>query len=142
MVLMGQSAGAGLVGQQSLAFPDDPIVTGYITQSGAAWDVRSIYTDTNFANFTFVAQRFGCSGSLANLTTCMRQVPQDDVEAFIKYWVDAGQTPALSFQSKADDSTTFANATVAYLGGHYAKLPKIISHCEASVPSPGILDMH
>ena len=135
MVLWGQSAGAGRTGEQSLAYLDDPIVTGYIQDSGAAYDVRGSYTDVDHTNFTFVAKKLGCMGDSANLTACMREVPQTDVEAFIQYWVDTKQEPPLVFQSQADNKTTWTNATEAYLSGHYSKLPKILAHCEESAHS-------
>lgn len=133
MVLWGQSAGSRLTGQQSLGYPDDPIVTGYIQDSGPTWDVFGTqYTDTSHANWTFMAKQFNCypAPEGATVESCMRAIPQADIEAFILFWVDEAKTPALSFQSKPDNITTFVNATVAYLSGHHAKLPKILAHNE------------
>jgi acetylcholinesterase len=129
MVLWGQSAGAGMTGMQSFAFIDDPIVTGYIQQSGATYDVRAAYTDTTHSNWTFMAEQFSCTyGNDANVTACMQKVPQADVESLISYWVDANRTPPLSFQGQANGVTTFANYTEAYTMGQNSKLPKILSH--------------
>ncbi|KAF2226117.1 Alpha/Beta hydrolase protein [Elsinoe ampelina] len=130
MVLWGQSAGATRVGEQSLAYVDDPIVKGYIQNSGGTYDVRSPYTDTSFKNFTFVANSFGCTGDLANLTACLRTKPQSDIESFIQYWVDTAQKPPLSFQFLTDNTTTWANGTQAIITGSYSRLPKILAHCE------------
>lgn len=131
MVLWGQSAGAGKVGEQSLAFLDDPIVWGYIEESGAAYGgSRSEYTDTAYANWTFIANEFGCAGDAANVTQCLQTVPQADVEALIQFRVDAEKTPAFNFQSKGDNMTTFQNSTAAYLAGHYSKAPKILAHTQ------------
>jgi carboxylesterase type B len=128
IVLWGQSAGAGMTGMQSLAYIDDPIVTGYIQESGATYGVFQGYTDSNHNNFTFIAEKFGCAGNVTNETECMRSVPQADVESLIQFWVDADQTPAFSFQSQPDNVHTFANATAAYLNGHHSKLPKILAN--------------
>lgn len=129
MVLWGQSAGAAKVGQQSLAFLDDPIVWGYIEESGAAYGSHSEYSDTTHANWTFIADEFGCTGDAAiDVTQCLQRVPQADIEALIQLRVDAGKTPAFSFQSKKDNVTTFLNSTAAYLAGHYNKAPKILAH--------------
>ncbi|KAI1619453.1 Alpha/Beta hydrolase protein [Exophiala viscosa] len=128
MVMWGQSAGAGMTGQQSLAWPNDPIVTGFIQDSGATWGVSSGYTDTLFQNFTYIAEAFGCTGSAANMTACLRTVPQTDIESLIQYRVDADQTPVFSFQSKPDNITTFVNSSQAYVDGHFAKVPKILGH--------------
>jgi hypothetical protein len=130
MVLWGQSAGAGQTGQQSFAYLDDSIVTGYIQDSGASYGAFSAYTDSTHQNFTFLAYRFGCTGSDANLTACLREVPQSDIESFIQYWVDVDASPALDFQSQPNKVTSFYNSTQTYLYGHFNKLPKILSHMQ------------
>lgn len=130
MVLWGQSAGAGQVAEQSLAFLDDPIVWGYIEESGAAYGARSPYTDTTHANWTFIADELGCTGDAANVTKCLQTAPQSDIEALIQFRVDTGKTPAFSFESKPNDVTTFANSTAAYLAGHYNPAPKILAHTQ------------
>ncbi|TGO65896.1 hypothetical protein BOTNAR_0073g00210 [Botryotinia narcissicola] len=130
MVLWGQSAGATLTGALSIGWPDDPIVTGFIQDSGAVegQGVHIVYTDTTHSNFTFLANELGCNGNTTSQVECMSTYPQADIEAFIQYWTDAGKTPALVFQSYNDNNNTFANYTAAYLSGHYAKLPKILGH--------------
>lgn len=128
MVLWGQSAGARRVSQQSIAYLDDPIVTGYIQESSAALSVNS-YTDTTHANWTFIADAVGCtSNDTEEVTECMQAVPQADVEALIQFRVDVGDKPAFDFEFLPDNEYTFANATAAYLAGHYNKAPKILAH--------------
>ncbi|KAF5878063.1 putative chlorogenic acid esterase precursor protein [Botrytis fragariae] len=97
MVLWGQSAGATLTGAPSTGWPDDPIVTGFIQDSGAVegQGVHTVYTDTTHSNFTFLANELGCTGSTTSQVECMSTYPQADIEAFIQYWTDAGKTPAL-----------------------------------------------
>lgn len=130
MVLWGQSAGATLTGALSIGWPDDPIVTGFIQDSGAVegQGVHTVYTDTTHSNFTFLANQLGCTGNATSQVACMSTYPQADIEAFIQYWQDSGKTPALVFQSYNDNVNTFANYTEAYYSGHYAKLPKILGH--------------
>lgn len=130
MVLWGQSAGASEVAAQSLSFLDDPIVTGYIEESGAAYGwTKWSYTDTGHGNWTYIAGEFGCTyGDDANITACMQKVPQADVESLIQFRIDTGKTPSFVFQSQGGNSTTWNNATEAYLTGHYNKLPKILAH--------------
>lgn len=130
MVLWGQSAGAAEVAAQSLAFVDDPIVHGYIEQSGAAYGwLQSSWTDTASANWTFIANEFGCGyGDAANMTTCMQQIPQADIEALVQFRIDTGKTPSFVFESRGDNVTTWNNATEAYITGNYNKAPKILAH--------------
>lgn len=130
MVLWGQSAGATLTGALSIGWPEDPIVTGFIQDSGAVegQGVHTVYTDTTHSNFTFLANQLGCTGNATSQVECMSTYPQADIESFIQYWTDAAREPALVFQSYNDNVNTFANYTAAYLSGHYAKLPKILGH--------------
>ncbi|TGO13709.1 hypothetical protein BTUL_0064g00070 [Botrytis tulipae] len=97
MVLWGQSAGATLTGALSIGWPDDPIVTGFIQDSGAVegQGVHTVYTDTTHSNFTFLANELGCDGNTTSQVECMSIYPQADIEAFIQYWTDPGKTPAL-----------------------------------------------
>ena len=130
MVLWGQSAGATLTGALSIGWPDDPIVKGFIQDSGAVegQGVHTVYTDTTHSNFTFLANQMGCTGNATSQVACMSTMPQADIEAFIQYYTDAGKKPALVFQSYNDNVNTFANYTEAYYSGHYAKLPKILGN--------------
>lgn len=132
MVLWGQSAGAQLVGQMSIGYPDDPIVTGFIQESGSVWDTSSTsYTDTTHQNFTAIAAAFDCTDA-ANITACLRAVPEADVEAYIQYYADSGKTPALDYQWLVNNVTTFSNYTTPYLTGHYSPLPKIMASMKVS----------
>lgn len=130
MVLWGQSAGATLTGALSIGWPDDPIVKGFIQDSGAVegQGVHTVYTDSTHSNFTFLANKLGCTGNATSQVKCMETYPQADIESFIQYWTDSGSEPALVFQSYNDNVNTFANYTAAYLSGHYARLPKILGH--------------
>ncbi|KAJ5112861.1 hypothetical protein N7456_001395 [Penicillium angulare] len=130
MVIWGQSAGATLVGALSIGWPDDPIVTGFIQDSGGieGQGVHTLYTDTSFSNFTFIANKLGCAGNASAQVECMSTIPQADVEAFLQFYQDTGLEPAIVFQSYNDNNHTFANYTAAYDSGHYAKLPKIMGH--------------
>lgn len=130
MVLWGQSAGAGQVAAQSLSFLDDPIVYGYIEESGAAYGwTKSQWTDVGHTNWTFIAEEFGCvDGDDANIIACMQKVPQADVEALVQFRIDTGKIPSFVFQAQGDNVTTWNNATEAYLNGHYNKAPKILAH--------------
>jgi acetylcholinesterase len=128
MVLWGQSAGGGVVDNLSIGWPDDPIVTGFIQDSGSSWDVRSPYVDSTFTNFTFIAEQFGCTGSAQNQSTCLSTIHEQDLESLIQFWVDAGKTPPLKFQWKGDNNTNWNNYTQAYAENHVSPLPKIILH--------------
>ncbi|KAF7906684.1 hypothetical protein EAF00_000963 [Botryotinia globosa] len=109
IVLWGQSAGATLTGALSIGWPDGPVVTGFIQDSGAVegQGVHTVYTDTTHSNFTFLAHGLGCNGNTTSQVECMSTYPQADIEA------------------------------AAYLSDHYAKLPKILEHNLIDVSGDG-----
>ncbi|KAF2193199.1 para-nitrobenzyl esterase [Zopfia rhizophila CBS 207.26] len=123
--LWGQSAGAMSVDYYNFAYPEDPIVSGLIMDSGSAFLALGT-VDPEHKNFSFVAGHFGCG----NLSTqaeldCMRNVSSADIEAFMKSWSDAGSSPALSFNPIVDNRTKFANYTARALAGNFTKNPAI-----------------
>lgn len=114
MFIWGQSAGSTSVDVYNFAYPEDPIVTGLIMDSGTAHlDLLLNHATTDFSNFTFVAANVGC----ANQTTaaaeleCMRKVPAEDLEAFVAYYEDSGDSPAINFIPLVDGKLVFDNYT-------------------------------
>ncbi|TGO27214.1 hypothetical protein BPAE_0045g00110 [Botrytis paeoniae] len=122
MVLWGQSAGAISTDAYNFAYPDDPIVKGFICDSGIQLSATSI-DDPTYSNFTFVASQFNCTGS--ELLPCMRKIPVDDIEDFLKSYNDALATPALSFNAVLDDEIVFSNYTQRFINNQLSPLPVI-----------------
>lgn len=58
MALWGQSAGSVSVNFFAYSYPHDPIVKGFIADSGAV--TSEILTDTSGSNFSSVASMVGC----------------------------------------------------------------------------------
>ena len=123
--IWGQSAGAESVDYYNFAYPDDPIIAGLIQDSGTAL-LPSGNPTPAANNFTFVAAHFNCTGSDAAQLSCLRKVPQADIEAFLKAYGDAGTAPGLSFNPVIDNRTKFANFTARALAGNFTKKPAII----------------
>ncbi|KAM3157857.1 Chlorogenic acid esterase [Botrytis cinerea] len=122
MVLWGQSAGASSTDAYNYAYPDDPIVKGFICNSGTSLTSTPI-NDPSYSNFTFVASHFNCTGT--ELLSCMRQIPADDIEAFLKSYNDALTTPTLSFNIIRDDKIVFQNYTQRLIDNQISPLPVV-----------------
>jgi acetylcholinesterase len=60
IVLWGQSAGAASVDIYNYAYRSDPIVSGFIADSGVA-TLSSGGSDFQRSNFSFVASQLGCT---------------------------------------------------------------------------------
>lgn len=125
MVIWGQSAGSTSVDLWNFAYPEDPIATGYIMDSGTAHlDLLLNHDTTDFSSFTIVAANVGC----ANQTTaaaelaCMRKVSAEDLEAFVAYYEDYDDSPAINFIPMVDEVLVFDNYTERAKAGNMSNL--------------------
>src|ERR1700712_4821532 len=93
MVLFGESAGAGSVDYYTHTYLSDPIVTGFILQSGTA-SGRPASGNTSDPWYK-TSQRLGCGGAEVGekTLTCMRSKSMQEVLDAIK---PPGALPALS----------------------------------------------
>jgi carboxylesterase type B len=107
---MGQSAGGWSVDFFNYAYPDDPIVSGLIAESGVAQPL----SEPDPSNFTQLAASVGCEGLSADEELqCMQEVNTARLKAAtadILSAVPAGAT-YWPFSPKADDVTAFSNYT-------------------------------
>lgn len=119
IVTWGQSAGAFSVDFINFAHPTDPIVKGQICDSGTALQLS---TSVGYSNFSFVADAFGCpsvskGATAADELACMRTIPFQDIENFLKNYSDAGTQPNLSFNPVPDNKTVFPDYAERYALG-------------------------
>ncbi|KAI4649347.1 hypothetical protein J4E93_003663 [Alternaria ventricosa] len=126
ITLWGQSAGAISVDYYNFAYPEDPIVSGLIMNSGSSF--LSIATaDTQQTNFTFVAQHFGCNETDADAEIdCLRKIESSDIESFLKEYSDNGTSPGVRFVPVIDNVTVFSNYTERAQAGNFTLKPAII----------------
>lgn len=113
MVLWGQSAGSISVDFYNFVYPDDPIVGGFIMDSGTA-ESGIASADTPHSNFTFVAENVGCSGlggDPAQELVCMRGVDASKIADFLASYAESGSSPSLDFNPIPDEKTVFSNYT-------------------------------
>lgn len=107
----------------NFAYYNEPIVAGLIMSSGTALvPIRSY--DTGHSNFSFVAMHVGCgttSDAAAELE-CMRRVPAETLEQFLRRYLDSGVEPTIAFEPIADDKIVFTNYTERALAGQLADI--------------------
>ena len=112
----------------NFAYPDDPIVTGLIMDSGTAQ--RGSAVDVGYTNFTFVADNVGCTGLAGQPTQqleCMRGVDADTIENFFATYQESGDMPAIAFNPRVDGVLVFSNYTERALAGLQAKIVGVTS---------------
>lgn len=128
MTLFGQSAGGQSVDYYNYAYPNDPIVAGFIAQSGVASNGGA--PDPTGSNFTFVASSVGC-GNLTDKDAVFECMQRADATALIEVYNGYNATlnggRSLSFQTRADNQTRFSNYTDLQNRGLFARVPTIYS---------------
>lgn len=115
------------VDKYAYAYPEDPIVKGFIAQSGTSSGGSS--SDSTYSNFTYVATQLGCSSTDKDEQfACMQQKDAKAIiEVYNKYNATINGGKTLSFQPSPDGMTSFANYTDRQVRGRFAKLPTILS---------------
>ncbi|KAF8859456.1 carboxylesteras-like protein [Acephala macrosclerotiorum] len=126
ITLWGQSAGAAAVDSYGYAYPQDPIVSSLICDSGSANILHS--TDVTQSNFTFLAGLVGCGNSTdaEQELSCMRGVDAATIENALSNYAISGQKPTISFIPFPDNKTAFGNITDRAVRGLVAKIPAIM----------------
>ncbi|KAB2575178.1 Acetylcholinesterase [Lasiodiplodia theobromae] len=133
MILFGQSAGGMSVDKYAYAYPTDPLVSGFIAQSGLA-DSGLTKIDAAGTNFTYVAEQIGCSTTTASddeVLACMQQADAADIIAVLNtYNATANGGRALSFTPAADGLTNFADYEERQEQGLFAHVPTLIAQVD------------
>lgn len=136
MVLWGQSAGGQSVDFYAFGYPDDPIVSGLIMDSGTAQGrSTTAAAAADHSSFSYLASQVGC-GNLtsdpAGELACMRAANSSAIENVVATHTGS---PSLSFTVVSNNLTVWSNNTERALGGHIAPLPAIIgTNSEDGVP--------
>jgi carboxylesterase type B len=111
IVMFGQSAGAASADLYSYAYPHDPIVSGFILQSGTAWGFGLQPQQAATGLWYTAAKNVGCKNSTTSdddVFSCMMSVPS---KMLIKHLpaVEYGLTPGLPFGPVIDGKRVFAH---------------------------------
>ncbi|GME48564.1 Para-nitrobenzyl esterase [Neofusicoccum parvum] len=134
MILFGQSAGGMSVDKYTYAYPDDPLVSGFIAQSGLA-DSSIGAADPSGTNFTYVASQLGCptNASADAILSCMQAAPAPSIAAVLNtYNASAHPGRPLSFVPQPDNLTSFAAADYAarMRRARFAHRPTLVSQVD------------
>lgn len=125
MVIWGQSAGSTAVDMYNFAYPEDPIATGLIMDSGTAHlDILINREVGDYSSFSVVAAGLGCGNqtSAAAELACMRAVDAEEIEGFVASYEDGGYTPSINFVPLLDGKLVFENYTERAAAGNMSTL--------------------
>ncbi|KAL4800374.1 Alpha/Beta hydrolase protein [Aspergillus venezuelensis] len=152
MVLWGQSSGSASTDYYNYAYPEDPIVGGFIQHSGSVFATGES-KDSQMLNFSSVAQGVGCSGlSPRDELRCMQfNASAEDIVSFWQTYNLNHSEGQLSFTTIVDGATKFQNYTERAIVGKYSKLPAVVgtNYNEMAslidwpgVAGPNLTDLH
>ncbi|KAL1301936.1 hypothetical protein AAFC00_002395 [Neodothiora populina] len=137
MVLWGQSAGGNSVQIQNYAYPNDPIVNGFISDSGSEF-LPGYSPDLTQTNFSSVARIFDCSypeNATATLD-CMRRINTTALTDVVK----ANGSSPYSFIPVPDEVIVFSNYTARAFANQLSSRPAIygstLNETTSLVPFP------
>lgn len=123
MILFGQSAGAVAVDYYSYAYATDPLVHGFISETGQAEPTTGV-VDPIASNFTYIASMLNCTAT-PDKDSVFRCMQNADAQAIINVWnkynATANGGKPLGFGPQIDNETIFANYTDRRLRGLIAQ---------------------
>ncbi|CZR68503.1 related to triacylglycerol lipase V precursor [Phialocephala subalpina] len=129
ITVFGQSAGSVSVAYLAYAYPDDPIVAGYIMESGTPHSWMPLTPEIAAQHWYNASSTLGC-GTSGDVLSCMQSKNTSEVlAAFAKVPFDP--TSALyqpQFQPVEDNITVFHDYSALAAAGKFAKLPLLIGN--------------
>ncbi|KAF1814568.1 alpha/beta-hydrolase [Eremomyces bilateralis CBS 781.70] len=132
MILFGQSAGGASVDFFSYAWTEDPIISGFIPQSGSASIIRTdITTNNSLSLWSDLSKTLGCGAvtseaTIANALPCMRAAP---AEAVLNATApnSSGSTIG-TWGPMIDGKTVFADLEARSADGRFVKAPMLVGN--------------
>jgi len=140
ITLFGQSAGGSSTDIYSYAWWNDPLVSGFIVESGAIGNAQITYS-TGSSNFSYVAAQVGCGSTDKDEEfSCMQKANGTQIlEVYEKYNASENGGASLGFGASVDEETVFSNWTDRRVRGLVARLPMLFGNTNndyASLYSP------
>lgn len=160
IALFGQSVGGAAQDYYSLAwYNDDPIVNGFILESGTALTTKPSQPEKGYDAWYKASNKLGCGGQLSDqdkLLSCMRSKSVTDVLSAISGAPGLESVlAATQFGLIVDDIVAFDNNTERFAAGDFIKRPVLLGntddelgviqpviHAAAGVPAPqAVIDL-
>ena len=123
ITLFGQSAGGASIDYYSYAWTKDPIVNGFIAESGVVNSFFSPAPADNTVAWYGITQKLGCGSSVDGVqstVTCMRGKSMNDLLA--------ASASAPPFGPSADGTLVLADYTAAGNAGNFIKKPLLLGN--------------
>lgn len=127
ITLFGQSAGSGSVDYYSYAWLEDPIVGGFIEQSGTAFSFSTSASNVSQVPWYTVSQNLGCGNASSDahqLLTCMRA--KDVKSIYQSFPANATNSMLGNFYPSPDEIVVFSDYVSRSRKGNFIKKPLLV----------------
>lgn len=132
ITLFGQSAGSASIDYYSYAYPQDPIVAGFIFESGTINGFGSTPRANANGGWFNVSGNLGCGSSTSkpdDVLSCMRTKAPTDILKAIAPTPSGSLAGGLGqFAPAVDDITVFSDYPARSVAGNFSKVPLLIGN--------------
>jgi cholinesterase len=132
MTLFGESAGGASVDYYAYAWTKDPIVDGFIAQSGVAGAMPS--TPLERSNWWKLSEKVGCGGKPNGNRTldCMREQSVPVIQNALSA-IAGGPLALTFFGPTVDDKVVFSDYPARRAAGNFIRRVSISQHLSSTV---------
>lgn len=124
ITIFGQSAGGASVDFYSYAWAQDPIVNGFIEESGTVSDFGSPIAANNSAAWFAASEKLGCGGASVGISCSLACVRGKNLDAVLN------ATASGRFAPTVDEKIIFSNYPARAAAGSFAKKPYLIGNTD------------
>lgn len=124
ITIFGQSAGGASVDFYSYAWAQDPIVNGFIEESGTVSDFGAGIATNNSASWFAASEKLGCGGASAGVSSSLACVRGKNFNAVLN------ATASGTFAPTVDEKIIFSNYPARAAAGRFAKRPYLIGNTD------------
>jgi cholinesterase len=124
ITLFGQSAGGTSIDYYSYAWTEDPIVAGFISESGVANSFTNPAPANNTASWYSLASSLGCGGVSTPVSTSITCMQNKTMQVILS----GGASLGLQFNPSIDAKTVFANYSHQREIGAFIKKPVLLGN--------------
>jgi cholinesterase len=130
ITLFGQSAGGASVDYYSYAWTSDPIVEGFIPESGTAIGLGQSTADQSAALWYNVSAKLGCGDASSNGATVLSCMRTKNYTSILQALPSSGITGSVGFGPTIDNVVVFSDYLKRSSAGNFIKKPILVGNAD------------
>jgi cholinesterase len=130
ITLFGQSAGGASVDYYSYAWTSDPIVAGFIPESGTALGLGQRTPEQSAASWYTVSAKLGCGGASSGGATVLSCMRTKNYTSILQALPSGGITGGTGFGPTIDNVVVFSDYLNRSAAGNFIKRPMLVGNAD------------